>query len=254
MTSPPDKLFRDGLGDYQKPAPPSAWDRVEANLDKKQPRLPYLFIRIAAGLLLLVAVSISLWPKNEVANNTASVEKETPLPFQKLEQPKSTPAQPAIAIEEPAQQKSESIASAPALKPKKEFIRQPKPEQQIAAVKKEKGIEEPMITKAQPEVIIADVSTPTNHEVVIASSIQEVTDKMTGTSITYTSEEVNARFRKKVTPPDATPEKKSASGFMKVIDTAFEFKNDGSIIGELRDKKNELLSFNGPSDTRDTNK
>src|SRR6187399_693471 len=36
MTSPPDKIFREGLGQYQKKAPPSAWDRIEKNLDQKK--------------------------------------------------------------------------------------------------------------------------------------------------------------------------------------------------------------------------
>jgi hypothetical protein len=203
-----------------------------------------------------VALSITLWPSHEDSASVAAVKQESPLPLEATTQPKPTYTESTIGSNESVQPKSEILASAStsAPKPKKEIIRQPNPEQQIEAVKKEKVIEEPVITKAAPEVIIAEVETQTSQEEVIAEPNQQEAGQVTGTSITYSAEEVNARFRKKVTPPDATIQKKSASGFMKVIDTAFDFKNDGSILGELRDKKNELLSFNGPADTRDTNK
>ena len=74
------------------------------------------------------------------------------------------------------------------------------------------------------------------------------------TNITYTAEEVNAKYLKKESTTQATPEKKNTSGLQKVIDLALDLKNEGSVLGDIREKKNEWLSFNIPSNKRETNK
>ena len=75
MTSPPDKLFRQGLEHYQKPAPGSAWDRIESGLDKKKHKSPWF--KIAATLLLLMVASFVIWQLNEADTAVATISKES---------------------------------------------------------------------------------------------------------------------------------------------------------------------------------
>ena len=75
MTSPPDKLFRQGLEDYHKPAPGSAWERIESGLDRKRNRIPWL--KIAAGLLILIASTTVILQFNRTDTSIATVSKES---------------------------------------------------------------------------------------------------------------------------------------------------------------------------------
>ena len=65
MISPPDKIFREGLGQFQKKAPPSAWDRIEKNLDQQKNHFPW--IKIAAGFMLIIAASFMIWKRDQAA-------------------------------------------------------------------------------------------------------------------------------------------------------------------------------------------
>ena len=66
MTSQPDKLFHDTLENFQRPAPQAAWERIENNLDKKRPA--NLWMKIAAGLLLLTVAAFLIWPNTTTEN------------------------------------------------------------------------------------------------------------------------------------------------------------------------------------------
>jgi hypothetical protein len=105
---------------------------------------------------------------------------------------------------------------------------------------------EPVETKNEQPVAQAEITnefSPTNEAL-----------NSKGTSITYSAEEVNAKYLKKESPSEATPEKKNTSGLQKVIDLALDLKSEGTVLGELREKKNELLSFNAPPSKRELNK
>ena len=75
MTSPPDKLFRQGLEHYQKPAPGSAWDRIESGLDKKKHKSPWF--KIAAGVLIVIVTSAVILQFNRTDTSIATVSKES---------------------------------------------------------------------------------------------------------------------------------------------------------------------------------
>ena len=64
---------------------------------------------------------------------------------------------------------------------------------------------------------------------------------------------MNKFIKQKVTP-EATPEKKNTSGLQKVIDKAVELTNERTVYSDLREKKNEWLSFNNLSNKTETNK
>ena len=73
-------------------------------------------------------------------------------------------------------------------------------------------------------------------------------------NLTYTADQVNAKFTKPNVVPEATPEKKNASGLKKALDIAIDITNEGTVLGEIREKKNEWLSFNNLSNKTEPNK
>jgi len=76
MTYIPDPLFRNGLEHYRKTAPASVWDRVEAGLDRKRRRS--IWLKVAAGLCLLIATSVSLLQHSQRDPAFATISKESP--------------------------------------------------------------------------------------------------------------------------------------------------------------------------------
>jgi hypothetical protein len=105
-----------------------------------------------------------------------------------------------------------------------------------------------IVSIIEPEEIIPE---PSNSMV---GSPNDVETEQKRTNITYTASDVNARFIKQKVTPEATLEKKNTSGLQKVIDKALLLTNEGTVYGELREKKNEWLSFNNLSDKTETNK
>jgi len=107
-----------------------------------------------------------------------------------------------------------------------------------------------LITLIESEEIITELTSLNTIE----GLVNDVIVEQKGTSITYTAEQVNTRFIKKDLPTQATPEKKNASGLQKVIDKAVELTNERTVYSELREKKNEWLSFNMLSNKTEANK
>src|SRR5687768_3169555 len=107
MNQQPDKLFREKLESLGRPAPVSAWSRVEAGLDKKKDKS--LWLKIAASLLALAVAAVFLWTShsaeqttNRVATNPAKTQK----PVLKKEE---TPQQSVITLPEKEEQPTASV-------------------------------------------------------------------------------------------------------------------------------------------------
>jgi len=75
MNQQPDKLFKQKLENYQRPAPARAWSRIEAGLSKKNNK--GLWLKIAASLLLLATVMYGILSinKQEVKPENTLTEK-----------------------------------------------------------------------------------------------------------------------------------------------------------------------------------
>ena len=231
MTSQPEKLFRDKLENFQKPAPPLAWDRIEANLEDNQPK--GLWLKIAAGVLLVSVVTFLLWPSSQ-SNDTEVL----------------------------------TIASDPAVK-----LKESTPEitvsQQTAIQTAEQNVYEkkikPKETKATTEVapvLVAEIVVPNKNNEFVETEVPaegvptetKSEEVLATTTLVYSVEEVNARFLKKESPVEATPEEKKSSGIQKLMGLAYDLKHTESGIGDLRQKKNEILALNFKEDKRGQNK
>lgn len=227
MTSQPDKLFRDKLENFQKPVPAEAWNRIEASLDKTTNK--GLWMKIAAGLVLLAVAAFLLWPSGDGSNadlltNTTAPKSEPKTKSNEASTitPNSTP--PAKNTLEKSKKSSDK---------------------KIKEVKKEEPIlvANTSVSQAVENIAIA-VPTETPQPNVAEVAITESAQASISNTIVYTAEEVNAKFLKKELPVEATSDEKKSSSLQKLIGVAYNIKNTETGLGDLRQKKDEILALN----------
>jgi hypothetical protein len=231
MTSQPEKLFRNKLENFQKPASPAAWNRIEAGLDNRQPK--GLWLKIAAGVLLVSVATFLLWPTSHTNDTNVLAKASNPVVKPQESTPESTvPQQASLQV-------AEQTVSKKKIRPKE--------------------IKEIM---EDVPVFAAEIVTPNENnewveteipaQVVPAAARPE--EVLASTTLVYPAEEVNARFLKKESPVQATPEEKKSSGIQNLMGLAYDLKHTESGIGDLRQKKNEILALNFKEDKRGQNK
>lgn len=272
MTQPPDKLFHDGLQQYQKTAPSSAWDRIESSLDRKRKRTPWM--KIAAGLLILLATSAIVFqlsqpdiPKTTMSSgstetivgdtsHTSDVRRETiDVRRETLSSQQSTISNRQLTMgnKESAGNSrqssigSQQLAAVGELYDKAEHSRSNHEQSSVSS------LQSPLFS-LQSTVYSLQSDSLTQVDTANEIAIADAAPAAKGTSISYSAVEVHAKFLKKELRSDATPEKKNTSGFQKVIALAMDLKTEGTVLGDLREKKNDLLSFNASNEKRELNK
>lgn len=270
MTSPPDKLFRQGLEDYQKPAPGSAWERIESGLDKKKHKSPWF--KIAATLLLLMVASFVIWQLNEADTAVATELQEIGSRRQEAvnSRQSSVDSSQLNSIVERSRnnqldvvKKNLPVVERSRNEPSRNSLQSPVTSHQLAVSSQQSSAstyksntpdESQMAATPEADKTSIELTSLSQVEITNEISTTKVASDSKRTNITYSAEEVNAKYLKKESTTQATPEKKNTSGLQKVIDLALDLKNEGSVLGDIREKKNEWLSFNIPSNKRETNK
>ncbi len=219
MTSQPDKLFRDKLENFQRPAPVGAWDKIESNL--ATPLYKLVWLRVAAGIVLFAAAAIVLWPSEKSTIEIAETIIEQPATNHEANQP--------IV-------KTETKQGAP----QKKQSEYPKTKNSVtlAKIKKELPVQQQINTK-QDSVLV----TPVPQELIAEVSLPEEKE-LPSKTIVYTTDVVNSKFLKKKLPLEATPESKEASGIQKLIGLAYAAKNSETTLSDLRQKKDDILALN----------
>lgn len=229
MTSQPDKLFRDALENFQRPAPVDAWEKIDANLNKTKSK--GLWLKIAAGLLLLCVTGFLLLTIEESEKATIATVKENE-PEKDVQKSNSNELEPTDKIFD----RKKEIKSTPVKKniPKRQDLTL------VAG-----SIE------SSNKSIVASVTTEMQSE-----NVAELTSTTSEPSriIVYTAEEVNAKYLKKKSSTEATPETKKTSGIQKLMGLAYTIKNPENGLGDLRQKKDEILALNFLSNEDKTNK
>lgn len=221
MTSQPEKLFRDKLENFQQTAPTSAWQRIEHNLDQK--KRTGLWLKAAAVILLLVTAGIILWPASDHGNTQSLTQSKSEAPAVQSEENPKIKQSLTQSTEEPITQES--------TKRKHKIRNTPKPEAAKTVVPENSNPENSVIENGAESPAIAVLET--NSTEVIPSR-----------TIVYTAEEVNAKFLKKKKSAKATPEEKKPSGIQKLMGLAADLKNNEDGLGDLRQKKDEILALN----------
>lgn len=223
MTSQPDKLFRDKLENFQQPAPARAWDRIESNLARPAHKL--LWVRVAAGVALIAAAALVWWPSGKSETTIATTTD-------KVASNKD--------IAQPYANKKSDAKEAVERQPERVVSPQPVNTVTLAKTEKQSPVQQSTNT-VNDSVSISPV--PETHGL-IAEAAQPEEKELASKTIVYTSDEVNSKFLKKKLPPEATPQSKDASGIQKLIGLAYAAKNSEATLGDLRQKKDDILALN----------
>jgi len=237
MNQQPDKLFREKLEGYQRPAPASAWDKIETNLDKKNPK--GLWWKIAASLLLVAVATYILWPKNQPTESSLAkkVEKTKSLPATTEDQ-KSTKLLPSETQTPVAPESVQENKVAKADKEDDQSVQEIEEpilelEQQIAAV-------DNSITETEVEPILENAVIPELVVVQVEASTEKSDEYIT---LVVTAEEAN-KYLTKNTNTEATSDNKKTSSLRKLLKKASDLTNDQRPLADLRQKKDEILALN----------
>lgn len=218
MTSQPDKLFRDKLENFQRPAPVGAWDKIDSNLSRPDKKV--IWIRIAAGIVLLTAAAILLWPSPEEKERIAVKQDQTPVHKKDPAPQQTVPVQQAEQVVN-----KPGLATAERTTPKKQKPLTP------SVPEKSQTTEKPVIIPVpEQQELVAEVNVPEEKEI-------------SSTTIVYSTAEVNSKFLKKKLPAHATPQAEDASHIQKLIGLAYSAKNSETGLGDLRQKKDDILAL-----------
>ena len=261
MNQQPDKLFRDKLESFSRPAPASAWDRIETGLDKKN-NTRGIWWKAAASLLLLVVAGYILWSALHDSTTPAPLltDKQQPAEIipdknkETIPAPDATPAQQTDIYSEtvtPSAKKTEAQVS-----DKKNNTEQSQQNRNIVTPPAKDEIPQQELvaeTTPQPSVeevpAIAIVETPDvaamQHERVVATQ-QSIT-------LVFSADETDNYLNKNLSE-EATDEEQKPSTFKKLLKKAQDLKNNQDPVGELRQKKNEILALNFKNEKRGQNK
>ena len=216
MTSQPEKLFRDKLENFQQAAPVSAWEKIESNLDQK--RRTGVWLKAAATLVILITAGFILWPALE-KDNTQPITQSKPEALVVIPKEDSKIAPSVAQVVEPKSSSKKNKIKSTAKKETEIY-----PSESLV-------LEQPVIEiKVESTVVVVNES----------NEAQTIPSK----TIVYTAEEVNAKFLKKKKSAEATSEEKKSSGIQKLMGLAADLKNTENGIGDLRQKKDEILALN----------
>jgi hypothetical protein len=236
MNQQPDKLFREKLESLSRPAPVSAWSRVEAELNKKKDK--NLWLKIAASLLVLAVAAVFLWTSRS-AEQTINRVAENPVKTQKpVLKKEETPEQSAITLPEKEEPSTASVKKAVAPVKKKMKKAESVP---VLETSPQEMVAEVLLSQKEKNEMTENSIVPAEEETLIAQSI---TEEAAGVTLVYSVEEVNAKYLDKKSLAQATSGEKKPSTLRKLLDKAYDLKHNQDPFGDLRQKKNEILALN----------
>lgn len=246
MNQQPDKLFREKLEGFQKTVPAGAWNNVEARLNKKKHK--GLWLKVAASLLLMALVTFLLWPDKMQTNqpkqlSQTDIEKESVVPEKKAEPLTEQPAaDPKKADRNTATITKEPVSKRKAKTKKKDTNRSLQhnaaTSQQVTTIEKQ----EEKILQSQKEVAASQAVETLPGETLMASNKNAYEDE--GVTLILSAEQVNEKYLNKKSLAQATTDDKKTSTLRKLLDKAYDLKHNQDPLGDLRQKKNEILALN----------
>lgn len=244
----PDKFFKEKLENIQQPAPPAAWMKIEKGLAKKNNK--GLWLKVAASLLAATVVAYLIWPREPIvpAERLTATHRETP---------EKKPANTALPTDEltakaerhqPVDQSGkESVAKAAEKNFRKDIDASGTTKNKRPVINKDEK-QETNIIDGLSEPMKNSVAIEVNKEI---ETVPVKTEKQDHNfKLVIEADEVNAKYLNKKSFAQATREEQKSSRLRKLLDKAYDLKNNQDPFGELRQKKNEILALNIQGDKR----
>jgi hypothetical protein len=244
MKQQPDHLFHNKLENFQLRPSADAWNRIEAGLDKKSNKA--LWLKIAAGLLLLSIASVLIWKIQPETNVLVDKTPQVTEPASEKAQP-IQPEETAVAAvdqdknikQEKTEKKDNRIV--PAYKNRSTSL-----DQQLAVVEPTPVETSTEVIQPETETLIAEVET---------STIESTeTQNSTAVYIVMTATEVNQKYLLPQPEDEATSEGKKSSRMQKLMGVAMNIADGDGPLADLRQKKDELFALNFLEDKKQTKK
>lgn len=255
MNQQPDKIFREKLEGFHKPAPPAAWNKIEAGLQKKNNKV--IWFRAAAAVSFVAVAGFLIWTSQSETEQLVAVN--------------STMTNEV----KPAEQKTEQVIPTENATSSSEELVQYATEQPIAQTNADKHTEKIQQSLMQPDEVPAMNDLQSDTELLSFASEQIKLNDSLSTSLASTEdvntipviareenvseesrvlvfslEEVDSKYLDKEALAKATSSQKKASSFRKLLNKACDLKYNQDPFGDLRQKKNEILALNFKSEKR----
>lgn len=248
MKQQPDQFFQNKLGDYSRPAPPAAWDRIEAGLQKR--KNIFLWRAVAASVVVVTVASYAIWQLNQDTTSLLTAQAtETVKPLPPVKE--NISSSPAIKSSDPTELTNEKQNSIPVNEPVMKNETEPSNKtvsppnnQKSAQAEKQMEVEEKMESDNIIETPFLENSTALNTE-----TLQPAFQEQKNITLVMSREESDNYLVKKLNE-EATPGKKKSSTLKQVLKKAKDFKTNQDPFGDLRQMKNEILALNFKSDKR----
>jgi hypothetical protein len=240
MNQQPDKLFQEKLQNFSKTVPANAWSRVEENLNKKNSKP--LWLKIAAGFIMILSASVFLFIRNAPPAQLASQRNSTPDQVKKnnkTELPSKDTIQP-LREKESTKAYVDRAKKNTSAKKKLRIIKDVTPVDVVVAQHVKKSEKENNRSQEIP-VQVSEAVVVATQEVIHESEIKK---QPGGVTIILGAEEVNEKYLDKKALAEATSDEKKSSTFKKLLVKANDLKHNQDAIGEIRQKKNEILALN----------
>ncbi|MFN3839407.1 MAG: hypothetical protein ACK4RF_01755 [Cyclobacteriaceae bacterium] len=214
-----DSLFRSKLEHHATPAPQQAWGRIEAGLRK--PSDQKFWLKAAAVITLLAAVSVFLF--------YSITSHEQPVARQ-LTETDTHQTKSAVQSAQTNEVLLPVLPEAPKTPRAKKQINEPK-----------------VVATAEVQLPVQDVI---ESVAPIQTQEEPISQPATGLLIVYSVEEVNSKYLLKTPVAQATVDLKKSSRLQTLAGLAHNFGND-DLLGNLRDRKNELFALNFLEDKKE---
>jgi hypothetical protein len=250
MKQQPDNFFSEKLKGFQKPAPPAAWNRIESNLSKKNDKA--LWLKVAAALLLLATAFTFIIVRNNATTSepTAKLQEQT------------SPTTPTDSVQSRRKNLNEPVLSkdsSPGKPAAKQKAKKTETDQKKKNVQRtlegppsftsRQSIAQTSANAKEVSVVDSGSTIVMSLKESVAAANEEVITKPARSSvkIVYNSGDVEKYLDKK-SLAEATSDEKKTSTLKKVLDKAYDLKHNQDPLGELRQKKNEILALNFRND------
>jgi hypothetical protein len=242
MSQQLDKLFSDKMRHYQKQAPAGAWERIEANLEKKT-RHKFPWWQVAACVLFIMTMGYLTWFYAAEKNQPAIANAEQPHVAEPADKDQTTPE--VIESSEVATSEQREV-EAPV---RHREIEKPKLKRSYSNI-----VSQPL-AQALPESnkVLPESQPADNQTVDVAAVPPERENNDRSMKFTISTDESD-KYLNKTALAQATSEDRRPSTFKKLLKKANDLKSNQDPFGDLREKKNEILALNFKSDKRGQNK